>query len=197
MAFPTTSILDDFTRADANNLGSSWTDRSVQDHLEINGNRVAENGSGNFGSSYWNVATYGPDCEAYYSVPVLPGGSNYVRLYLRLTSPGVAGETGYMAQWNNSSGLIITRENSKESFTNLSSDSAARFVADDQIGFSAVGSTLTVYKNGTAVLTATDSTYSSAGYLAIGMRSWSGRIDDFGGGTIVTPSAFVPRVILL
>ena len=57
------------------------------------------------------------------------------------------------------------------------------FVAGDQIGVSALGSTLAYYRNGTQQFTRTDATYGAAGKIGLLMENTTGRWDNFGGGT--------------
>ena len=202
MAFPTTGILDDFNRADETPLsgGGNWGDRNTSQDLSLVSNRVGGAGVNQLSSEYWTVATYGPDCEVYVSATRLAsyGTGSYVRLWLRIQNPGAANETGYMMQWlNNASGCSIFKETSREAYTSLATSSTPRFAANDQIGMEAIGTTITVYQNGTSVLSTTDATTTGAGYLAIGCRSTIFRLDDFGGGTVVPASSFVPRAVLI
>lgn len=189
MAFPTTGILDDFNRADESPLvgGTNWGDRNAAGDLKLASNKVQGiTGSTTLNSRYWTPSTFGPDCEAYITVSTLPN-ADYFRLWLRLQNPGAAGETGYMMQWeNNANGLRIFKETARETYTMLVQDAAARFVAGDQLGFEAISTTLTVYKNGTSALSTTDATTSAAGNIALGIRSNTCTGDDFGGGTVVT-----------
>lgn len=199
MAFPTTSVLDDFNRADENPLsgGGNWGDRNTNDDLSIETNLVRGQTVGQLASRYWAAATYGPDCEVYCTVNHTPNtASDYMRLWLRISNPGAAGETGYMMQWtNDANGCRLFKETARETYTQLAQAAAARYTDADVVGMSAVGTTLTVYKNGTSVLSTTDATNGGAGYLALGGRGTSFRWDDFGGGTI-SAAATKPATLL-
>lgn len=180
-------VLDDFNRANENPLtdGGKWLSRNANFNLQLLSNRCAGLGSV-LNSMYWAAATFGPNCGAFVTIPVLGGSSDYVRLYLRLASPGTLSESGYMAQWINSgtSGLIIFKETTREAFTTLAQNTALTYAAGDVITFTAVSNVLTVLKNGASVLTVNDSSFIRTGNLALGMRATTIRGDDFGGGTL-------------
>jgi hypothetical protein len=70
MAFPTTSVLDNFNRA---TLGTNWTNDPFHGGataFPIQGS-VAVGGTG-YSEEWWNVATYGPDCECYVTISTNP-----------------------------------------------------------------------------------------------------------------------------
>lgn len=199
MAFPTTGILDNFNRADENPLdgGGNWGDRLTNNDLQILSNRAAGTGANVLNSRYWAASQFGPDCEVYYSVPVINVSPDYLRLWIRIQNPGAANETGYMMQWlNDANGCKIFKETARESYSQLAVNAAARFAANDQIGMEAIGTTITVYQNGTSVVSVSDGTTTGAGYIAIGCRSTIFRLDDFGGGTVVPAATFMPKVIV-
>lgn len=187
MAFPTTGILDNFDRANENPLsdGGNWGDRNVAGELQLLNNKAqGVTGSTTLNSRYWTAVTFGPDCEAYITVATLPN-QDYIRLWLRIQNPGAVGETGYMMQWqNDANGVRIFKETAREAYTALAQDAAARFVVTDQLGFQAIGTSLTVYQNGTSVLNTTDATITDAGNIALGVRSNTVTLDDFGGGNV-------------
>lgn len=188
MAFPTTGILDDFNRANENPLsgGGDWGDRITNNDLQLLSNRAAGTGANVLNSRFWAADTFGPASEVYCTVPVINVSPDYLRLWLRLNGAGSAAENGYMMQWtNDANGCRIFREASLESYTQIAQNAAARMVAADQIGIGAIGSDITVYQNGSVVVTVSDATFSGAGQLALGCRSTVFRMADFGGGTIV------------
>jgi hypothetical protein len=75
----------------------------------------------------------------------------------------------------------------------LGSDQALTLAGNDKLGLGMVGNTLTVYvfKSGSwsSVTSAIDATYPGAGYIAIGLGNSTGFMDDFGGGTVISPLA--------
>jgi len=197
MAFPTTGILDNFNRANEDPLANStWTKITGSQNLKIVSNICQGSPFNQLSGAYWSATTFGPDSEAYVTVLVIPGGANYVRLYARLTSPGGAQNSYFMQFSNDSNGCRIFIE-SGGTPTAIAQDAAARYVANDVLGFEVIGSTLTVYKNGASVLSTTDATFSAAGFIGLGARQSTAQLDDFGGGTVVpAAAAFVPKVLV-
>lgn len=189
MAFPTTGILDDFDRPDESPLsdGGKWADRNNNGDLQVLNNKAQGIvGSTTLNSNYWADSVFGPASEAYITVATLPN-ADYIRLWLRLQNPGAVNETGYMMQWaNDANGLRIFKETARETYTMLAQDAAARFVATDQLGFEAIATDLTVYKDGVAELGVSDGTTTAAGNIALGCRSNTCTLSDFGGGTVVS-----------
>jgi hypothetical protein len=61
--------------------------------------------------------------------------------------------------------------------------------ANDQFFFEAIGSTLTIYINGTQRLQTTDATYGAAGYIGLDVAYDVWRVGEFGGGTVVAGGA--------
>lgn len=191
MAFPTSSVLDDFNRADHEDLGSNWTDLIAGWNISSNaarGNQVA----GQDTKAGYNVATYGPDCEAYATMPALmTSNDSSMALELRLTTLVAGTHDGYHLDIAKGGTAGIYRLDNG-GYTLLGSTFSVTVTAGYKYGFEAVGSTLTAYYyNGSSWASITsrdDSTYGSAGYL--GIHSWpnenngTGRFDDFGGGTI-------------
>jgi len=176
------TLLDDFNRSNETPLSGVrlWTSRGVGNQLAVNANQCAASNTA-LNSDYYSASSFGPDCEVYVTVATLGPSGDYLRLYLRLANPGSSTETGYMMQWaNDANGCRIFSETARETFTLLAQAASATFSAGDEIAFAASGSTLTVFQNGVAVLTVADSTFSAAGFLALGIDNLTMRLDDFG-----------------
>ena len=95
MAFPESSILDNFNRGDEGPpLSSDWTEMGhVSDGLEVVSNEAeGETGFSAACTEYWNPATFGPACEAYVTISDM-GVTSVVAVGARLTSPGTASIT--------------------------------------------------------------------------------------------------------
>lgn len=185
MAFPTTGILDDFNRANENPLsnGGKYNLIAANTALQVVSNQCTGTGA-SVNAARYNVSSFGPDSEAYMTVTTVPGTS-YVRLWLRFTNPG-ASETGYMMQWSNdANGCRLFKMTSQDTYAQIAQNAAATYVNNDVIGFEAIGSQLTAYKNGTSVVTVADGTYATAGNIGIGINGTTGIVDNFGGGTRV------------
>jgi hypothetical protein len=196
MAFPTTGVLDNFNDTESSPM-TGWTE--FIGHLASNGTKCygVDLNSGNI--AYWSGTTFGADTEAYVTISTLPDDGGQVSLLGRIT---IAGVTAYQILWRkdsvtpSASLFIITGGVG----TQLGSDVAQTFSAGDVLGFSIIGTVLTGYKNGTSFITydtVSDAIkYSAAGYIAlqhIDITSSVGRLDDFGGGTVVSTTT-VPVV---
>lgn len=186
---PTTPILDDFDRADENPLsdGGKWSTRGGASDALLVVSHLCGGASGpsTLKSEFWNAASFAANQEVYVNVPVLGASADYVRLWLRLTGAGTSLEKGYMMQWSNdANGASIFKENLRDAFTSLIQNTALRFAANDQLWFQASGTTLTIYQNAVSVLTVNDSTLTTGGNIALGMRNTTIRCDSFGGGSI-------------
>ena len=195
MAFPTTGILDDFNRSSPASLGANWS--VLQQFLGTGDLAITSNQAYNdkaIGNSYvfmyWNVAPYGPDCEVYMTLATaIPNSTadSFISA-LRIQEPTGSWD-GYALTVNPASGTevwSISRVDN-EVFTQLGATASQAVVNGDKVGFEAIVSTLKGYLGSwTEILSRTDSTYGSAGYLGFygtgTVVTW--RYDDFGGGTI-------------
>lgn len=183
MAFPTTSVLDNFNRADGA-LGSNWSTPTFAAGFNISSNVAFGSTTGNI--QYWNVATYGPDFEIYADIPNLPGSGQQCGL-----TGGVLQQTsaitldGYaVAYTHGSPGTLAIQRITNGVVAATVASSSQTLSAGDQIGLSRVGTTLTSYINGTQIDTGTDSTHTGAGYLLMFSTNTTNSFDDFGGGTL-------------
>lgn len=194
MAFPTTSVLDDFNRADTGPPPStSWTSNLVVgDTLQVISNQL---GASAAGDAYWNVATYGPDSEIYVAVPVLP--TSGFRLFIRVAQPGETTVDAYSIDFFPTITEIRFQRWADGAPTQLGASISYALNANDRTGFEALGSDLTYYRDTgggfAAVDSRSDSTYSSAGYIGIRLQDTTERLDNFGGGTVVVV-VVTPRV---
>lgn len=187
MAFPVNGVLDNFDRANAGPPPSaSWTgpmDPADTFGLFVVTNQCKANGGG-WGGAYWNGATFGTNTEVYCTVR----SNHEFFLYARIASPGGAGAMdGYAVDFAFAGDVIKVYRIDNAVYTQLGTTISQTLAVGDQIGFSVIGSTITVYVNGTSVGTRSDSTYSAAGYIGADVEP-SGILDDFGGGTLVTTS---------
>jgi hypothetical protein len=103
----------------------------------------------------------------------------------------VANASGYQAGFLNENTTpdqyrIYRRTKGKPAV--LASVTGPKLNAGDQLLFRAIGTTLELWRGAagswTRILTATDSTFKSGGYLALAARNSSVRLDNFGGGTL-------------
>lgn len=205
MAFPTTSILDDFAGSAENPIATGWSGpwweewSSTQARRTGGGEATGQSG-GNLGSSYWDLATFGPDSEAALKVGTInwnTGDSAFVGV--RLVNIGTDTTDGYMLrlQWQGGSGsdefhIYRLDDNVRTllgaSFTSLT------FTSNDLFGLEVIGTTLKGYFKDSAgswteKLSRTDATYSAAGRIAMALEGDLTNVDDFLGGTVVGAGA--------
>jgi hypothetical protein len=192
MAFPTTStVLDNFNRTNGA-VGSAW---SLAHNfaggtilMQILSNQCKA--SNDYNIMYWNATTYGPDAEAYVLMPVITTITlDGPYLCARLTNPG-ASLDGYLVGAESTSWFVGRMDNGV--LTRLGSNIAVTPANGDSLGIDCVGSTIAIYRknsgNWSQLATRSDSTYSAAGYLGLygGADDQNYRLDDFGGGTVVS-----------
>jgi hypothetical protein len=205
MAFPTTSVLDNFTGTNGDDLpvySGNWSTTTGIANLEIQSNTATGTSSGSNNANYWNVSNFGPDSEGFVTISTLPNVGESVGVGVR-TQQETSGATvdGY---W-----VFYTRQSGTDNFTlerldngvltQLGADFAQNVSAGDSIGIEVVGTTLTAYyHNGTSwssLGTRTDSTYSAAGKVLLFTSSTASRLDDFGGGTYVASGVTIPVIV--
>lgn len=213
MAFPTTSVLDNFNRADGA-LGTNWSlayNYFGAGDPTISGN-VVVCGTG-YHVMYWNALTPGADQESYIDVPTKWGSietpSEGVAVECRMANYAQSTWRGYEVMV-----LSVTGTGNDTWHVNRIDDHVAtqlgatvtREYADgDSVGIEAIGTTIKAYhKSGgtwTEVASRTDSTYNDGGigfYAGRDATNW--QYDNFGGGTVVGGAAtpvWVPRRMLL
>jgi hypothetical protein len=178
LPFPVNGVLDDFNRANNASLGASYAAvAEVAGRCQILSNKAQGPGGSTYGGDAWTTA-FGTDFEVY----GLFDGDSTQRWYLiAFIDPADATADGFAlgARTDRLSMERITAGGS----TGLQTWSVT--VADgDQVGFSRVGTTFTVYLNGVAQSpTVTDANH--AVNLKIGFELFTGyAIDNFGGGTL-------------
>lgn len=190
-AFPTNPVLDNFDRANEAPLANgTWTCpfESSGNSLRILSNVAAANGT--FSDCYWSFRVFGPKSEAYatMSTKSANGGATFVNV--RLKDVGVSPD-GYEADIEPLAGTdaSTTYRIDNQAYTALGASFSQEWAAGDAIGLEAIGSTITTYRKPVAgswgsIFTATDTTYAAAGNIAGGINDTTGRMNDFGGGTI-------------
>lgn len=194
MAFPTTSILDDFNRANEGPPPSAnWVNGGFTDYLKVLSNQAITTPAW-LGGEMWNT-DFGPDCEVYYTIAALNGNTAAnIDLFARVQLDGGGVMTdGYAVVWVAGSGNLIIYRTAAWSI--LKSVTGAQTLADgDSVGMSVVGTTISVYHKPSAgswtlITTQTDSSVSSAGKIGVYVTAVTTptntiSIDDFGGGTV-------------
>lgn len=186
-SFPTLPVIDNFNRANEAALAAPWAGPlySGEGQLGLTSNTC----DGSNGNGYYTT-TFGPDCEAYFTIPRKPTDGNSTSVFARIDSPGNSSIDGYAVRATASAGtdgVEIYRIDNETNVLLGGSGVNLEIVNGDALGISCVGSTIRSWYKPVSgewapLQTVTDSTYSAAGYLA--MEAASNSIDDFGGGTI-------------
>ena len=185
--------LDSFNRANENPLSDAgrWGNGiigSAERSLRVVSNRLASTRTTTT-TAWRNNAQYGPDSEAWATITTLPGNGNSIRLYVRLQQPGSSAVDGYMLFFTQSSG---TDQVAIYRITNgalISLQTVSREITvGSRLLLRAKGSALESWAHDGSAWTrlsrVTDSTYSAAGYVGVGIRGKTGRLDDFGGALV-------------
>ncbi len=196
-AEPQTPLLDNFARA--NNTGPpgpNWTHMVVSSTSSTNDLFITKQqvtGRSGSNADFWNPQTFGPNSEVWVTVAVKPNlDQDPVVLGLRFQNPGAANASGYQAYYIYRSSQadqykIISRTNGTTS-TTLATANGPTLQPGDQLLFRAIGTTLELWRFDagawTRILTARDSTFTSAGYLNLTARDGTVRLTNFGGGTL-------------
>lgn len=196
MAFPTTSTLDAFNRADGA-LGSAWSGPiDPTDSTPTLFSNAVVGVSSVFSSAYWNGATFG-DCECYLTL----NSDEYGYVFTRINTPNTAGLDCFFFRVEKSSGncdwfLII------DDATVTSHTFAATIPTTTQIGMDTrnVGADIVCRTYIDGVLQTTETvvggvaTYAAnvanPGYIGFALygagNDTSRSIDNFGGGSLTT-----------
>lgn len=192
MTFPTTSILDDFNRADGAITGTSNWISPLFSHasLSITSNQLFNNSVFNE-NNVWNVSY--TDSEAYITLTDMAYGTNRVAVGVRFAGSGST-PNGYFAFYLHDSTVVQLHRYDSGTPTQLGSDYSFTASAGDKLGISAIGTTIKayIYSSGSwsEVLSATDSNYSSGLlWLYEKYNATNVILDDFGGGEVVAGGA--------
>jgi hypothetical protein len=192
--------LDNFNRANGT-LGSNWGGvifNTGNTALEIRSQHAAGVTS-SYNSNYWSASQMGPDAEVYADVPTVTANNDFIYVMLRITQPN-GGGNGYRVRVDKQSGtdVISIQRVDNATSTTLGATFSQEVSNGDAIGLRAVGTTLTAYYkpasgSWVALGSRTDSTYTTAGYIGLGVYGSTGRLDNFGGGTKVASNAVPAR----
>ncbi|MDD5060658.1 MAG: InlB B-repeat-containing protein [Candidatus Marinimicrobia bacterium] len=188
-AFSTTGIIDDFNREA---VGDDYTVPSGT--IAISGNQL-HSMTDDPTPAIWNVATYGPDVEAYFTLPTKPVNGSYIEIFCRLDG-SFNGYFVMLAALSGTDKFYIKRVAGGVTVTNLDS-AEVEFTAGEKLGISAIGTSIKAhhYTSGawSQVVSVTDATYSNAGSIALEFEDGTARVDDLGGGTVsCTDPTFTP-----
>jgi hypothetical protein len=181
--------LDSFNRRNENPLSDAgrWSNGiigSVETGLRVASNRLACTKTTTC-TAWRNSSPYGADTEVWTRITTLPGANNQVRLYARLQQPGSSAHDGYMLRTNQLSGtdqVLLERIDNGAIVNRLTM--SQELAVGDVLLLRVTGSTLEAWRRSGIVWSrlgsVVDSTYGGAGYVGVGIRGKTGRLDDFG-----------------
>ncbi|MGH3136875.1 MAG: fibronectin type III domain-containing protein, partial [Gaiellaceae bacterium] len=191
--------LDDFNRPNESPLsgGGTWGNGvigPVETGLNVSSNQLACSKTTTC-TGWRSNAQYGPDVEAYARLSALPGTNNGLRLYVRLKDAGAGGYDGYMLRTSQQTGMdqvFLERADNGVLVSRLTM--SQELAAGDTMLLRAIGQAIEVWRHDGSSWSRLgivfDSTYAAAGFVGVGIRGTTGRLDDFGGRTFgVTATA--------
>jgi fibronectin type 3 domain-containing protein len=189
LPFPRTPLLDSFARP-AGALGTSWQSPGLADPgtVTIVSSGVTKSGSG-ASSATWSTQTFGPDQEAYLTVPILPSGSNFFQVAGRVSTLSASTVSCYFLRVTPSTGIWDLRKKVNGAGSSSMKTFSATFAAGDSAGLQIIGSTITAYRKPgagawTSVGSTTDTAIPGAGFLSFTLGDTTARGGAFGGGKI-------------
>ena len=183
--FPTTSVLDNFNRANGA-IGSNWTGQNSSS-FTVSSNQLAINSSGLDSFAAWSPASFGADQEAYVTLTQITASGLEQGLLLKTAADASAAlQVVYVASANVVRVLTYT---SAQGWSQRGSDISVTFNNGDQLGARAKSNgDVEVYRNGSLLGTVSITAwapYSGGGYIGLWYSNTSGGIvDDFGGGNV-------------
>lgn len=195
MAFPTTSTLDAFDRANEDPLANgTWGGISYNngDKFKISSNTCVPETSTLYNTQYWNTS-FNADQEAFITINTKGSvDGDAIWFDMRIQNVGTTSMSGYEIAFSNSlagTDTITVYRIDNMGFTALGAAISQEITVGDSVGVSIIGSLITVwYKAGAGswinIGMRTDSTY-GAGYIGIGASGHAVPaivLDTFGGG---------------
>jgi hypothetical protein len=196
VAFPTTSVLDDFNTGATQNLTarSGWAASPIwtgDTSWATDSTPTTATAPTTFSDNYYN--TQATDSEVH--VVITTAVSTTLRFWLR-TAPG-ASPSGYTLQIDVANNWIFQKWVSGTP-TTLGGTVVQAYGVGDAIGFEVISNALAAYYKASAgswvqKLTTTDSTFTGAGYFGIEDDGGGTAIDSFSGGAVVVAGASVTQ----
>jgi putative esterase len=182
----TGTATDDFNRANGA-LGGNWT--AMSDGALTIAGQVAKGGNGAYSGDIRTAETYPADQSSQVEVTATQlSGGQWIGPAVRASGGGSNLYLGIYF-WNGGSPELMLFKRTSGSFTQLgSSYPVSALPAGTQLKLSAAGSTLTLSQNGTARITATDTSLTSGapGIMAYG----TGTADNWAGSGVATSGPY-------
>jgi hypothetical protein len=197
MAFPSTSVLDNFNRANGA-PGANWTGPSFGDanSLTIVSNTI-ESAAAAFGAMCWTASSFGAGLEVYADLASTISGGASVRLLI-LDNATSSTANGYYLIADSANGFNINKSVGGTG-SQIQAGSQA-LAAGDSFGLQWIGTTVASWYKAAAgswtqINSVVDSSVTNASGFLCGIEQSTnsgGALDNFGGGTAVT-ATFIPR----
>lgn len=192
MAFPETGLLDTFSDTEGPPMTGWSTPTGVAGLRSASGECLA-NAANAFG--VWDSIMGGEDEEVFCTVTTATGSGAAISIFVRLkdVSSGATIDGYGIEITEGATDTWVIRAYTNAVPTTLGTSFNQEISDGDSIGLRIVGSTLTAWYKAsggswTQLAERTDSTYTAAGYIALSISDTTGRVDDFGGGTIYVES---------
>ena len=190
--FPTTGILDSFTGSDENPIATNWSGPAFtgnQQLRRLSNQLTADTSGSNNLSSWYDIATVGPNFELYLTLAGISNNNNdYVTLGV-LEGPPDGNAYSIEAWYQVGTDFVQIRRDG----TVLGATIPRNLSAGDKIGIQRIGSTINAFYYEVAegvwklIGTRTDATYSLVGNPFVYTQmtdSGDWLLDDLGGGTL-------------
>ncbi len=198
LARPTLTVLDAFTRANANNLGGNWSQANSGTNvdLRVNGNQALANQTNDGGQAIWSPTAFGASQGA---AMAMAGTNSNSALILKANGGTTTAPLNFVrVRYQTGSGgqvIVATTTNSGGAYTTRATFNSGAFATND-ILTATVSSTglVSVWRTSGAATTFLGSiqlptTGANAwtvgtGRIGIQLQSTNARVDNFAGGTV-------------
>ena len=206
MAFPVTSILDDFNRANEDPLAGGWSSGPFWygDPLhKLVSNQATAQGNG-FHDMVWGT-DFAADQEIYVTIATVTNLTG-IALYARATGVNTSGYTNayFYADFNNSTGNVSLEHYDGSETVLDTANISGGLASGDSIGMECIGTSIKVYHKPSAgswteICSGTSSAQNVSGKIAITTDSAFSlyRLEDFGGGEVGGGGGPARRVFLI
>lgn len=182
---PSLATLDNFDRANANNLGANWS--QPNNNIRLNNFNAHEN-TGTRGFAYWNVPTtgYGAKQGAAFRLAngTISNGANGNSLILKAAGGPATAPVNYIRVRLTSTTVVVeTTTNSGGAFTTRGTLTATFGNGNTLTAVANADGSVDVWQNTTNVGRVTGTTFTGTGRIGMQLIN-SARVDNFSGGTL-------------
>jgi uncharacterized repeat protein (TIGR01451 family) len=186
-------LLDNFNRANVNNLGANWSQANTGTNVDIrvNSNQAVANQTNDGGQAIWNPTVFGASQAAAFTFANTT--VNNAALILKASGGTATAPTNFVRVRYQTGGggqvLVQTTANGGGSYTTRGTLSGVSFASGDILSATAgTNGSVTVYKNGAPVgsvsTSAAGAWTSGGGWIGVQLQTTGVRIDNFSGGTL-------------